>query len=117
MVVENVADGNGNGTISARQAARAAPDGHGFLMATNSTHAAVVHLLRDPGYDPVRDFLPVTLTSLAPLVLMVRAHPQTSAPPTGKGRQRAQTRQLPQVRNLDCLFISFTCQGIGDRSR
>ena len=29
--------------------------------------------MRDPGYDPVRDFAPVTLTSIAPLVLMVRA--------------------------------------------
>jgi tripartite-type tricarboxylate transporter receptor subunit TctC len=71
VVVENIA--GGNGAIAARQAARAAPDGHSLFFATNSTHAAAVHLLRDPGYDPVRDFLPVTLTSLAPLVLMVRA--------------------------------------------
>jgi len=71
VVVENVA--GGNGTVAARQAARAAPDGHSFFLATNSTHAASVHLLRDPGYDPVRDFEPVTLTSLAPLVLMVRS--------------------------------------------
>lgn len=31
------------------------------------------HLMRDPGYDPVRDFAPVTLTSIARLVLMVRS--------------------------------------------
>ena len=71
VVVENVA--GGNGTIAARQAARAAPDGHAFIFATNSTHAAAVHLMKEPGYDPVRDFAPVTLTSIAPLVLMVRA--------------------------------------------
>jgi tripartite-type tricarboxylate transporter receptor subunit TctC len=71
VVVENVA--GGNGVIAARQAARAAPDGHSFFFATNSTHAASVHLVKEPGYDPVRGFLPVTLTSLAPLVLMVRA--------------------------------------------
>lgn len=71
VVVENVT--GGNGTIAARQAARAAPDGHAFMFATNSTHAAAVHLMREPGYDPVRDFEPVTLTSIAPLVLMVRA--------------------------------------------
>jgi tripartite-type tricarboxylate transporter receptor subunit TctC len=70
VVVENVV--GGNGAIAARQAARAAPDGHTFFVATNSTHAAAVHLMRNPGYDPVRDFMPVTLTSLAPLVLMVR---------------------------------------------
>jgi len=71
VVVENVT--GANGAIAARQAARAAPDGHAFLFATNSTHAAAVHLMREPGYDPVRDFAPVALTSIAPLVLMVRA--------------------------------------------
>ncbi len=71
VVVENVT--GANGAIAARQAARATPDGHVFIFATNSTHAAAVHLLREPGYDPVRDFAPVTLTSIAPLVLMVRA--------------------------------------------
>ncbi len=35
VVVENVA--GGNGAIAARQAARAAPDGHAFMFATNST--------------------------------------------------------------------------------
>lgn len=71
LVVENVT--GANGAIAARQAARAAPDGHAFMFATNSTHAEAVHLMREPGYDPVRDFAPVTLTSIAPLVLMVRA--------------------------------------------
>lgn len=71
VVVENVA--GGNGLIAARQAARAAPDGYTAFFATNSTHAASVHLAKDPGFDPVHGFLPVTLTSLAPLVLMVRA--------------------------------------------
>lgn len=70
VVVENVT--GGNGAIAARQAARAAPDGHTMMVATNSTHAAAPWLLRNPGYDPVQDFLPVALTSLAPLVLMVR---------------------------------------------
>jgi tripartite-type tricarboxylate transporter receptor subunit TctC len=71
VVIENIT--GGNGAIAARQAARAVPDGHAFMFATNSTHAAAVHLMREPGYDPVRDFAPVTLTSIAPLVLMVRA--------------------------------------------
>ncbi|WP_149537892.1 Bug family tripartite tricarboxylate transporter substrate binding protein [Siccirubricoccus phaeus] len=70
VVIENLA--GGNGLIAARQAARAAPDGHTAFFATNSTHAASVHLAKEPGFDPVRGFLPVTLTSLAPLVLMVR---------------------------------------------
>lgn len=71
VVIENVA--GGNGTIAARQAARAAPDGHTIMFGTNSTHAAVLYLLREPGYDPVADFAPVSMTSIAPLVLMVRS--------------------------------------------
>lgn len=71
VVVENVA--GGNGTIAARQAARAAPDGYTIMFGTNSTHAAILYLLREPGYDPTADFTPVSLTSIAPLVLMVRS--------------------------------------------
>jgi len=71
VVIENVT--GGNGLIAARQAARAVPDGHTLFFATNSTHAASVHLAKEPGFDPLAGFMPVTLTSLAPLVLMVRA--------------------------------------------
>jgi tripartite-type tricarboxylate transporter receptor subunit TctC len=43
------------------------------MFATNLTHAAAMQLMREPGNDRVRDFVPVTLTSIVPLVLMVDA--------------------------------------------
>lgn len=70
VVVENIA--GANGVIGARTAARAPADGHTVIFAANSTHAANVHLVKDLGYDPVRDFAPVALTNTNALVLFVR---------------------------------------------
>ncbi|MDO9499297.1 tripartite tricarboxylate transporter substrate binding protein [Falsiroseomonas sp.] len=70
VVVENMP--GANGAIAARAAARLPPDGQAVLFSTNSTHAGNQHLMREPGYDPIRDFAPVTLIGLAPLMLFVR---------------------------------------------
>ncbi len=69
--VENV--GGANGAIATRAAARAAPDGHTVFFGTVSTHAANPNLLREPGYDPVRDFAPVSMLTINGLGLLVRA--------------------------------------------
>jgi tripartite-type tricarboxylate transporter receptor subunit TctC len=61
------------GTIGADQAKRAAPDGHTLIFGGNTVMAANVHLVKNLGYDPVRDFEPVTLVTTNPLVLVVRA--------------------------------------------
>jgi tripartite-type tricarboxylate transporter receptor subunit TctC len=69
--VENM--GGANGAIAARAAARAAPDGYTMFFGTVSTHAAGPNLLREPGYDPVRDFAPVSMITINALGLLVRA--------------------------------------------
>jgi tripartite-type tricarboxylate transporter receptor subunit TctC len=69
--VENM--GGANGAIATRAAARAAPDGHTVFFGTVSTHAANPNLLREPGYDPVRDFAPVSLITINALALLVKA--------------------------------------------
>ncbi len=57
------------------QAALAANDGHTLLFTTSSV-AILPSLMRDPGYDPFRDLIPVTLATDAPLVLLCRPnHP------------------------------------------
>jgi tripartite-type tricarboxylate transporter receptor subunit TctC len=61
------------GAIGAELAARAAPDGHTLLMATNSTHSANPALYAKLPYDPVKDFAPITLTVATPYVLA--SHP------------------------------------------
>jgi tripartite-type tricarboxylate transporter receptor subunit TctC len=61
------------GAIGAEIAARAAPDGHTLLMATNSTHSANPALYAKLPHDPIKDFAPITLTVGTPYVLAV--HP------------------------------------------
>ncbi len=71
-IVENRAAGGG-GTVGTAFAAKAPADGYTLLMANNSTHAVAPHLYKNPGYDALRDFAPVSLVGWVPLALV--AHP------------------------------------------
>jgi tripartite-type tricarboxylate transporter receptor subunit TctC len=57
--------------------ARAAPDGHTLLMGTIGNIAISPALYRKLGYDPLRDFAPVT--QLASAAYMLLAHPAVAA--------------------------------------
>lgn len=62
----------GAGTIIGTQiAARAVPDGHTLLLSSIATHAIAPNLYAKPGYDPVKDFAPITLLAVAPTVVCV----------------------------------------------
>jgi tripartite-type tricarboxylate transporter receptor subunit TctC len=64
----------GAGTIIGTQlAARSAADGYTLLLSSIATHAVAPNLYRNPGYDPIRDFTPITLLAIAPTVLCVNA--------------------------------------------
>jgi tripartite-type tricarboxylate transporter receptor subunit TctC len=71
FIIENI--GGANGALGARAAARAAPDGYTIFFGSVSTHAANPNLMREPGYDPLRDFAPLSMISLNPLGVLVRA--------------------------------------------
>jgi tripartite-type tricarboxylate transporter receptor subunit TctC len=71
VIIENIA--GANGAIAARAAARAAPDGYTIFFGSVSTHAANPNLMREPGYDPIRDFAPLSMISINPLGVLVRA--------------------------------------------
>ncbi len=49
-----------DGALSAGEVKRAAPDGYTFLFGTNSPLAVVPNLLKEPPYDVLADFTPVT---------------------------------------------------------
>jgi tripartite-type tricarboxylate transporter receptor subunit TctC len=65
------------GSLGAALVARASGDGHTLLMGALSTHAVNPYLYPSVGYDPVRDFTPITLVANVPNVLVV--HPSVKA--------------------------------------
>lgn len=56
-IVENAA--GASGSIGTRTVARSEPDGHTVVFGTNQTHGNNKFLLKEPGYDPIRDFAPL----------------------------------------------------------
>jgi len=71
IVVENRS--GAGGSIGAEVVARAAPDGYTLLIGNSGPMTVNPVLRRDLGYDPQKDFAPVTWISSAQMVLMV--HP------------------------------------------
>ncbi len=60
-----------NGEVAARAVARSAPDGHTLLVGSIGVFAINAALRPNLGYDPVRDFAPITLAVTTPNVLVV----------------------------------------------
>ena len=60
-------------TIAADLTARAAPDGHTLLAATNTGQAIAPHLLK-LSFDPIKDLTPIALIVTVPNVLAVNAN-------------------------------------------
>lgn len=61
------------GIIGSELAAKAPPDGYTLIMGNAGSHSVNPSLYPKLPYDPLRDFAPVTLVSVAPNVLIV--HP------------------------------------------
>src|SRR5439155_4742407 len=71
FVVENLPGGSGN--AGAATAARAAPDGHTFLVAADPALTVNQSLFKDLPYNAERDFVPVARGVTVPLVICVPA--------------------------------------------
>jgi tripartite-type tricarboxylate transporter receptor subunit TctC len=59
------------GTIGAKFAAGAAPDGYTLLLGSSTTLAAANALYKNIGYDPIKSFEPIVLISSVPFALAV----------------------------------------------
>lgn len=75
VVVENRS--GAAGTIGHNVVARANPDGHTLLLATNSTYAMVPYLYKNLPYDNEKAFTPIGLVMKSPQILC--AHPSVPA--------------------------------------
>ena len=65
------------GLLGMRAGARAAPDGYTVVVANDSVITMLPNMKADAGYDPLKDFLPVTQLVGIPLGLI--AHPTLPA--------------------------------------
>jgi tripartite-type tricarboxylate transporter receptor subunit TctC len=69
VVIENKPGAGGN--IGADAVAKSAGDGYTLLMGTVGTHAINQSLYAKLPYDPVKDFVPVTLCAAVPNVMVI----------------------------------------------
>ncbi|MDB5811343.1 MAG: transporter substrate-binding protein [Betaproteobacteria bacterium] len=100
IVVEN--RGGAATLIGAENVAKSPPDGYSMLLATSTTLAINPHLYKTLPYDPLKDFIPVTLVARIPMVLVV--HP---ALPAKNARELiALAKQKPDQ-------LTYATQGLG----
>jgi tripartite-type tricarboxylate transporter receptor subunit TctC len=72
FIVDNKA--GAGGTVGAAAAKRAAPDGYTIFVSSLGPFVIGPHLIKNPGYDPLKDFDYITVAVQAPNVLAVPAN-------------------------------------------
>ncbi|TXL75712.1 tripartite tricarboxylate transporter substrate binding protein [Vineibacter terrae] len=103
IVIDNKA--GAGGSIGTAQAARSAPDGYTLVFGNLGPNAINISLNPDIGYDPVRDFAPISLAATMPLFLV--AHPNLPA------RNVAELIALAKAKPGSLTFASV---GVGSAS-
>jgi tripartite-type tricarboxylate transporter receptor subunit TctC len=69
VVVDN--KGGAGGLLGTVEGVRAAPDGYTLLLTSQGTMVWNLGLYKAPGYDPLKDLVPVTVTGELPNVMVV----------------------------------------------
>lgn len=99
VVVQNQPGASGN--IGADAVAKSAPDGHTILMGAN-TMLMAAQMYKNMGFDPVKDFAPVSMAAYGSLMLVV--NPKTGIKTVGDLVKQVQARPGS---------ISFGSPGVG----
>ncbi|HSD52947.1 MAG TPA: tripartite tricarboxylate transporter substrate binding protein [Burkholderiales bacterium] len=113
----------GDGVIAAEAVTKAAPDGYTLLYATNTAFNWVPATRKQPPYDPVADFTPVSLVgyfgfflfthpsvpanSVAELLGYARANPGKLNAGTGNSTSQLLTAQLKALERLDIVQVPY----------
>jgi len=103
VVIDNRA--GAGGIIGAETAARSAPDGYTLFLGGVASHGINPNLHAKLGYDPVKDFAPVSLIAAAPLILVV--HPSVQA---------KSVKELIQLAKAKPGALNFASNGKGGSS-
>lgn len=121
VVVDNKA--GASGMLAAQAVARAPADGYTVLITTNTTHAANEHLYKKLGYDPVKDFTPITALgkggqvlvvnlaspykSVAELLAQARKTPGKLSFGSGSSSSRVAGEMLQQLAGVQLLHVPY----------
>jgi tripartite-type tricarboxylate transporter receptor subunit TctC len=112
-----------NGGIAATFVAKAPPDGYTLLASTNSPHSANPFLLKNVGYDAVKDFAPITrigsftlmmvidpaipVKSLPELIAYAKAHPGQLTYGSGNTSGILAGETLKRFAGIDILQVPY----------
>lgn len=96
-----------DGALSAGEVKRAAPDGYSFLFGTNSPLAVVPNLQKEPPYDVLTDFTPVSF--LGENTFFIVVHPSLPATTLAEliAHVRAGGKALPYATGNTYAFVSM----------
>jgi tripartite-type tricarboxylate transporter receptor subunit TctC len=128
VIVENKA--GADGALAATEVVKAAPDGYTLLVATNSPMAGVPALRKQPPYDPVRDFTPISMlgrytfflyanaqmpfNTIPELITYAKANPGKLAYASGNTTGIVATAQfLSLAGNLNMLHVPYKGEPAG----
>jgi tripartite-type tricarboxylate transporter receptor subunit TctC len=112
-----------SGFLAAQQVAKANADGYTVLISTNTTHAANEHLFKSLPYDPVKDFVPVTLLgkggqimivnpkveakTVGEFVALAQKNPGKLSFGSGSSSSRIAGELLQQMANIQLLHVPY----------
>jgi len=69
IIVQN--QGGGGGVVASRSVVQAQPDGYTLIFHSVSSAVVNATVRKDLGYDPIKDFAPVSLIAQFPLVMII----------------------------------------------
>jgi tripartite-type tricarboxylate transporter receptor subunit TctC len=116
-----------DGAIAADATMKAAPDGYTLFYATNTAFSWVPAVRKNPPYDPLNDFTPVSMVgifgffvfshpsvpanNMAELLAHIRANPGKLNYASGNSTAMLSTAQLVQREKLDVVHIPYKGDG------
>jgi tripartite-type tricarboxylate transporter receptor subunit TctC len=125
VVVENRP--GADSAIAAEQVSKMAPDGYTLMFASNSAMTAAVALRKQPTYDPLKDFTPVSMVGRATVFFYVhpsipaktlkefvahaKANPGKTVYGTGNPLSILYGQQLTNATGIEWLHVPYKGEG------